>query len=235
MPPQSRAARREDLTARVVAVGRRHLGEHGAAALSLRAVTRELGMVSSAVYRYVANRDELLTLLVVDAYTEQADGVDAAVAQAGDRPWDQRLLAGALAFRAWGVAEPARYALLYGSPVPGYAAPPEITIAPGTRVLTTLLALVAEGVASAEVVDGPSGVALTGPLAADLARVAHDVGLPAGPDVLARAVSLWACLVGSVSLEVFGQYGTETFTEAAALFEHHVCGAIAHLRGVAGP
>ena len=66
---------------RVLEIGRQHLADYGAAALSLRAVTRDLGMVSSAVYRYVASRDELLTLLVVDAYTELGDAVDARLAE----------------------------------------------------------------------------------------------------------------------------------------------------------
>ena len=76
-----RARRRDDVTRRVLEIGRQHLTEYGAAALSLRAVTRDLGMVSSAVYRYVASRDELLTLLVVDAYTELGDVVDARLAE----------------------------------------------------------------------------------------------------------------------------------------------------------
>ena len=138
--PTTRARRREDVTARVLEIGREHLAEHGAAGLSLRAVTRDLGMVSSAVYRYVANRDELLTLLLVDAYGAQADAVDAAVAAAADQRWHDRVLAAAHAFRAWAVAEPSRYALLYGSPVPGYAAPAEVTNEPGTRVIGVLLA-----------------------------------------------------------------------------------------------
>ena len=99
MPP-TRARRREDVTARVLEIGRGHLAEHGAAGLSLRAVTRDLGMVSSAVYRYVANRDELLTLLLVDAYGAQADAVDAAVASASDQRWHDRVLAAGHAFRA---------------------------------------------------------------------------------------------------------------------------------------
>ncbi|QKE83193.1 TetR/AcrR family transcriptional regulator [Arthrobacter sp. NEB 688] len=151
MPPTSRADRRRETEARIVEVGRRHLASEGAAGLSLRAVTRELGMVSSAVYRYVAHRDELLTLLVVDAYTELADTVDAAVAAAADRPWDERVVVAGTAFRAWAVGEPARYALLYGSPVPGYEAPPERTVEPGTRVTLLVLRLLAEGVAAGDV------------------------------------------------------------------------------------
>ena len=109
----TRARRREEVEARVLEIGRVHLAAHGAAGLSLRAITRDLGMVSSAVYRYVANRDELLTLLLVDAYGAQADAVDAAVAAASGQPWTQRVLAAAHAFRRVGGsrAQPLRPAL----------------------------------------------------------------------------------------------------------------------------
>ena len=75
-PERARARTIED----IVRLGREHLALHGAAALSLRAVARDLGVVSSAVYRYVENREELLTLLLIDAYNELGDEVDAAVA-----------------------------------------------------------------------------------------------------------------------------------------------------------
>lgn len=109
----------------IVRIGRAHLATDGAAALSLRAVARDLGVVSSAVYRYVASRDELLTLLVVDAFTELADEVDAAVAGERDTSALRRFETIARAVRAWALREPSRYALLYGSPVPGYHAPAE--------------------------------------------------------------------------------------------------------------
>ena len=209
--PTTRARRREDVTARILDIGRQHLAQHGAAGLSLRAVTRDLGMVSSAVYRYVANRDELLTLLLVDAYGAQADAVQAAVASAADQRWSERLLAAAHAFRAWAVAEPSRYALLYGSPVPGYAAPPEVTLEPGTRVIGTLMSLVAEGVARGDVPDRPAPHLPPDPLAGDLRLVGADVGMATDPAVLARALLLWSVVVGGTSLEVFGQYGADSF------------------------
>ncbi len=218
----SRAEHRRAVEARIVEIGRRHLAEEGAAGLSLRAVTRDLGMVSSAVYRYVANRDELLTLLLVDAYTEQADAVAAAVVAAGDRSWDERVVVAGTAFREWAVRDPSSYALLYGSPVPGYEAPAERTVEPGTRVVIGLARLVDEGVRAGEVVaDGPVAVA-DERLAADLALVAAETGLDAGPDVLARAMTLWAVLVGGTSLEVFGQYGKDTFAAPGALLEQQL-------------
>lgn len=217
----TRAQRRQDVTDAILEIGRRHLAQEGAAALSLRAVTRELGMVSSAVYRYVANRDELLTLLVVDAYTDLADAVDDAVAAASRRSWTERVVVAALAFRAWAVADPARYALLYGSPVPGYVAPAERTTEPGTRVVVLLGTLVAEGVARGDVTV-TSGVPLPRALAPGLTAIADETGMAGGPAVTARAVHLWSTLIGAVSLEVFGQYGPEGPPEPAALLEHQV-------------
>jgi AcrR family transcriptional regulator len=227
----TRARRREDVTARILQIGREHLAEHGAAGLSLRAVTRDLGMVSSAVYRYVANRDELLTALLVDAYGAQADAVQAAVTSASDDRWPERLLAAAQAFRAWAVAEPSRYALLYGSPVPGYVAPPEVTVEPGTRVIGILLGLVAEGVARGDVPDRPAPHDPPEPLAADLRAVGAEVGLDTHPAVLSRALLLWATVVGATSLEVFGQYGADTFRDPRQAYDQQVRMALDVLRG----
>jgi len=231
----TRVRRREEVEARVLEIGREHLAAHGAAGLSLRAVTRDLGMVSSAVYRYVANRDELLTLLLVDAYTAQADAVAAAVAAVAREPWHVRLAAAAHAFRAWAVDEPSRYALLYGSPVPGYAAPPEATLEPGTRVVGILLALVAEGVAAIEVPDGPAPHDPPEPLAADLRAVGAEVGLTTHPAVLSRALLLWATVVGGTSLEVFGQYGADSFRKPRQAFDQQVEMALGVLRGRLNP
>ena len=135
--PRERA--RAQTVADIVELGRKHLAEHGAAALSLRAVARDLGVVSSAVYRYVGSRDELLTLLLVDAYNELGDVVDAAVGSLPAEDFKGRFAALARAVRSWALREPARYGLLFGSPVPGYQAPAERTTAPGTRVVSSLV------------------------------------------------------------------------------------------------
>ena len=99
---------RERIETQIIEVGRRHPLGHGAAGLSLRAVARDMGMVSSAVYRYVATRDELLTLLLVDGYQELADAVAHALDSVPDESHRQRLFMACNAFRSWAVAEPAR-------------------------------------------------------------------------------------------------------------------------------
>src|SRR5690242_3974174 len=141
----ARARARAELTLEIKRVARRQLTEVGAAALSIRAVTRELGMVSSAIYRYFPSRDDLLTALIVDTYDEVGEAAEQAAASTRGGV-EKRFGAVATAIRAWAVANPQDYALVYGSPVPGYAAP-EDTIAPAARVALAALQIVADGVA----------------------------------------------------------------------------------------
>lgn len=207
-------------------LGREHLAVHGAAALSLRAIARDLGLVSSAVYRYVKNRDELLTLLVVDAYNELGDEVDAAVGGVPPSDHAARFQALARAVRRWAVREPARYALLFGSPVPGYHAPAEQTTGPGTRVIRALVRIYDDAYRShgrgAALPGIMPGGDMPGPLPADLARIREEMQLEADDDLIVRGTLVWASLFGVVGFEVFGQYGAGTFSDPEQLFEQHV-------------
>lgn len=216
--PRERA--REQTLAEITRIGREHLATHGAAALSLRAVARDLGVVSSAVYRYVASRDDLLTLLVIDGYTELGAEVDTAVGGLPAADHRGRLHALARAVRTWALREPARYALLFGSPVPGYHAPAERTTGPGTRVIVALVGIIE---------DAQRAGALTVPdeavdpaLSVDLDRIRAEMGLIVPDELLARGVLVWAALFGAVNFEVFGQYGADTFADPAVLFGHHL-------------
>lgn len=210
---------RERIERRIVELGRRHLVTDGAAGLSLRAIARDLGMVSSAVYRYVASRDDLLTLLLVDAYTELADAVDDA-RQAAGGDWRAQLAAMAHAARRWAVHQPASWALLYGSPVPGYHAPRERTVGPGTRVVGALFTVVAAGVAAGDISSTKSPVPQ--PLSADFDSLRAEFDVTVGDGVLTKCLVLWAALVGAISLEVFGQYGSDTWTDPALAFDAQV-------------
>jgi AcrR family transcriptional regulator len=205
----------------IVRIGRAHLATEGAAALSLRAVARDLGVVSSAVYRYVSSRDELLTLLVVDGYDELGDAVDAALEPVDPADHVARMVAIGRAVRSWALAEPATYALLFGSPVPGYRAPAEQTTGPGTRVVRRLVEVWDDAWrAGAVSLDGEP--APSPRLGRDLARVRDEMGISAPEWLVARGVLAWAALFGCVSFEVFGQYGADTFAEPGDLFEHHL-------------
>jgi AcrR family transcriptional regulator len=201
----SRTARdraRIELTEEIKAVARRHLAEHGSAALSLRAVAREVGMVSSAVYRYFPSRDDLLTALIIDAYDAAGERAEAAESASRNHGVDVRWLKVCEAVRAWALANPHEYALIYGSPVPGYAAP-EATIGPASRVPLVLLRLLTDGVANGEIVAGETP-AMSRMLRSDFAQLRRTAA-PAVPDaVLSRGLAAWSQVLGNINLEMFG-------------------------------
>ena len=208
---------RDRIERQIVELGRRQLATTGAAALSVRAIARELGMVSSAVYRYVASRDELLTLLLVDAYSELADAVDEARAAHAGEAWRTQLMVMARAVRRWAIGQPASWALLYGSPVPGYHAPAELTIGPGTRVVGALFDVIAAGLAAGDVPTG--GLEISTSMAADFDAIRTEFAFGGNDAAVAKCFLSWATLVGAISLEVFGQYGADTLSDPDALFE----------------
>jgi AcrR family transcriptional regulator len=210
---------RQRIEAQIVELGRRQLATVGAAGLSVRAIARELGMVSSAVYRYVASRDALLTLLLVDAYSDLADAVGQARA-AADGGWRADVATIAHAIRGWALDQPAEWALLYGSPVPGYKAPAELTTGPGTRVIGMLFDAVATGVATGDIALTEHHVAQ--PMSTDLVHVRDEFGFPGDDALVIRCTAIWAMMIGAISLEVFGQYGTDTFTDPRALFDEQL-------------
>ena len=175
LPGGQRQESRQQIEGRIIDLGRRHLVDHGTAGLSLRAIARDLGMVSSAVYRYVSSRDELLTLLLVDAYSDLADAVDQAREGVPDS-WNEDVLAIARAARQWAVAHPARWALLYGSPVPGYHAPPERTVGVGTRVVGAFFDAIAAGIATGDV--RLTNDVVSQPMSSDFERIRQEFGFP---------------------------------------------------------
>ncbi|MBW5484980.1 TetR/AcrR family transcriptional regulator [Streptomyces bambusae] len=221
----ARERARIEVTAAIKDEARRQLAAEGAAKLSLRAVARELGMVSSALYRYFPSRDDLLTALIIDAYDSVGAAAEAARARTEDAPPRQSWIAVCQAVRSWALAHPHEYALIYGSPVPGYSAPQD-TIGPAARVGNTFIAVLRAAYAG-------RGLALP-PLPADLrpeaVRMTEDFaeGLP--PEVTAALVAAWAQLVGLISFELFGQFNR--VVEDRDTFFTHAAGQLAHATGL---
>lgn len=200
MTTGARARARAELTDQIKDVARRHVADTGAASLSLRAVAREVGMVSSAIYRYFPSRDELLTALIVDAF--DAVGAAAEASEGEGRSVERRWLDLAGAIRDWARAHPHEWALIYGSPVPGYAAPKD-TVDPAARVSLVFLRLLADGVAAGALPRGEP-METSRSVRADLRRL-RDLAAPGVPDeVLSRGLLAWTQLFGAISYELFG-------------------------------
>jgi AcrR family transcriptional regulator len=206
----ARARARAELTQEIKQEARRQLASRGAQGLSLRAVARELGMVSSALYRYFPSRDELLTALIIDAY--DALGAAAEDASAGQPATDfrGRWAAACHAIRNWALAHPHEYALIYGSPVPGYQAP-QATIAPAARVAGVAGGLLADAWREIRAAGGQApGLAPPPrplpPALAEQAAIVADAIAPGVPGtVIVRLLVAWTQLFGMISFELFGQ------------------------------
>ncbi len=221
VPRSARERARAEIMSEILRVGRLHLARDGAATLSLRAIARDLGMVSSAVYRYVPNRDALLTMLIIHAYDSVgADVEEADRAQARDDRIG-RFLAVCRAVRAWALANPHEYALIYGSPVPGYAAPQD-TIAPATRVPVVLVSILVD-VASAGA--APDSGRVSPATLASLAPMITFTDAQVPEDLLLRGLASWGTLLGTISLELFGHLHNVVDEDPAlrsAFFDHQM-------------
>lgn len=197
-----RARVRAEMIEEIKTVARRHLATDGAN-LSLRAVARDLGMVSSAIYRYFPSRDDLLTALILEAYVALGDTVEAADAAVDRDDLRGRWFAGCRAARAWALANPAEYALLYGSPVPGYAAPDD-TVEPAQRPPQTLLGILRDGLAAGQLTPPPADD-LPKPVQDDLAAIVASLFPEVPAALLARGMAGWTQLFGLISFELFGR------------------------------
>lgn len=215
MPPEESAAaipslrqrRRAVAVQEIVSTAERHITELGPAALSLRAVARSLGMTVQALYHYFPSRDDLVTALITKGYDDLADAVQAAADSAPDVPDLPRLVVATEGYRAWGIAHPERFQLLYGAPLRHYRAP---VGGPTTRANERMSAVfqremfagfTREQLAAADV------RGLSASFRAYLAQLPPD-GLGAlPPPAISLLLSAWGHMHGLVALEVFGHTG----------------------------
>ncbi|WP_149204291.1 TetR/AcrR family transcriptional regulator [Actinotalea subterranea] len=220
----ARERARAEFTADLLAAARARLVADGAAQLSLRAVARDLGVASSAVYRYVPSRDALLTALIVESYDAvgQAAEVAAARARADGADPAQTWLEVARAVRVWARDNRSAYELVYGTPVPGYRAPQD-TIAPALRIWGVIVDLVLAAADAGTLVEAgpdfdPAGRVTAGVYA--LAQQRREGLPPADPrpaaatdpaepseefaQVAVRTITLFSSLLGAISAELFG-------------------------------
>ncbi|MEU1086100.1 TetR/AcrR family transcriptional regulator [Streptomyces sp. NPDC005892] len=189
-----RARYRQQVRAEVKRCAREQIATAGASGLSLNAIAKQMGMSGPALYRYFAGRDELITELVRDAYRSIADAFVAAGEKAGPAGLAEVL-------RRWALEDPHRYFLVYGTPVPGYEAPEEITAIAGEMMSVLLGACAA---VTAPPGSGSEAEAFEAHLADHRAWAgAHP---DAAPAALRLALAFWSRLHGVLSLELAGHF-----------------------------
>jgi AcrR family transcriptional regulator len=224
-----RARLRAQTTEQILDAARRRLDTDGAAGVTLRAIARDLGTGVSSLYRYFGSRDELITALLVEAYNSQADAVAEAISEHGDPA--EALYAGLRAYREWSLANPSQFALAYGTPVPGYVAPGDRTIGPGTRVGGQIIALLTvlwrQDRLQASVLRQRDEL-LCAAERRDLQALADRRGYEIPCALLSLFVDLFVRLHGFVVMEVFGQLRPIT-QDPADVFDRTVSQAVGQL------
>ena len=196
-----RAVVRTETTAAIIRHARRQLETRGAANISLREIARDLDMASSAIYRYFESRDQLLTVLIIDAYNRLGAAIEDADTACDRDDLIGRWTAITQEFRAWALSNQADYGLVFGTPVPGYEAPAD-TNAAGLRYTNVVVQLVADATAQGCVseIELPK---IKG-LVSEYRNVKKAIGVNAPDTTLLAGLSAWASVFGAINLEIFG-------------------------------
>ncbi len=213
--PSPRERVRAEVTREILTVAKQHLGTFGAPALSLRAVARDVGMVSSAVYRYFPSRDDLLTALIVDGFEQIALTVEAADASVPATNFRARWSAVGNGVRSWALQHPHEYGLIYGTPIPGYVAPVD-TVVPVERTAITLVSILQDGVRLGVITSQPRSLSKAERAAMAPMKAAYP-DLPI--DVFARGLQSWMALIGMITFELFGHLNN-VVSEPSAFFNN---------------
>jgi AcrR family transcriptional regulator len=199
-PRPRRGAQQSNLQERILATAWKQIAEFGAPTLSLRAIARELEITAPAIYNYFPRRDDLVTALIIEAYTDFGDRQLAALDGAPASDPAGRLMAVGVAYRQWALNYPERYQLIFGTPIPGYAAPHEKVLPIAARSMTALVSVV-------EALHRQGRLRVPSALTVDPDRLAlfdewKKVGIEADIQSFSVAILIWGRVHGLVSLEI---------------------------------
>ena len=203
-PRTARDFARIELTRQILANARAQLAEVGPGELSVRQIARELGMASSAVYRYFPSRDHLITALLIQCYDESGAAVEVADAGVPRAQLHKRWVAASAALRDWALANRHEYALLYGSPVPGYTAPRD-TVPAAARVGVVLGRILGDAARAGELPEG-NGERDAALVSDETAAVLGGEHASLDETVRVRGLLAWSSLFGTISFELFGHF-----------------------------
>ena len=186
----------------IKAAARQQMAAEGTAAISLRGIARDLGVTAPALYRYFADRDDLITDLLLDAFNALADAMIAAEAAPPRDHYAERLIGVMTAYRDWALEHPTDFQLIYGNPIPGYVAPSEKTIPAATRAFDSVVSALGDALAASILKPPFPPDDVPSQITDALAGVAANEQYPYPPIVLYLAVYGWTRIHGMVILEL---------------------------------
>lgn len=230
MNPNRREKRRTATLDEIRATAWKQIGEMGAASLSLRGIAREMGMTAPGLYRYYKDRDALVTALLIDGFTAFSHALEAGRDSCAASDYTGRFRAMCKAYFLWAAQNPQKYALLFGTPIPGYLFAEEL----GPVAQHSFLIL--QGVIGTAYMAGKIKLPLTARPLPDLLNAHYEVltkmGMPHTPIVTHMALSAWSMIHGITSLYL-QQYLSSFLQEYVEVFVDFEIGKLARTLGFA--
>lgn len=227
-PKREYARERTDMMTQIKTVARQQMAEHGTAGLSLRGIAREMGITAPAIYNYFPRLDDLITALIVDAFTALADAIQAAELTVESETCGPKILTSCLAYREWAIAHPVDFQLIYGNPIPGYVAPAEITVPLARRPFDGLFRLFSEAYRAGELIVPAEYTPVPTSTSAHFATWLPEASYDFPHTLLCLLMSGWARIHGMVMLELFEHLGP-VVGDAAAFFRYEIDAFLCHL------
>jgi AcrR family transcriptional regulator len=213
----TRRARIRDATKEEIkAIARRQMAEQGTAAISLRGIAREMEVTPTALYRYFASHDDLITDLILDAYNAHADALEAADSKVAVAAYKSRMYAVLTAFRGWAIEHPTDFQLIYGNPIPGYHAPDEPTLEAARRNMAVVVNILNGAMEAGKL--KPQHTEIPQSVAEQITRAnSYDA-----PDMLVYIGMIgWARVHGIIMLELFNHI-QNVVGDTAAFYQHQL-------------
>lgn len=203
MTTSRRERLRESTREEIKSIARKHMQEQGTAAISLRAIARDMGLTVMALYRYFPSRDDLLTALILDTFNALADAMEQADYTQSRDAHANRIWAVMLAYRDWAIAHPVDFQLIYGNPVPEYHAPEEVTVAAARRGFDVVLKILGDALVAGQLVIPTTYHHLPPHVNQHMTQMieaaSYNVSLP----IVYIGVVGWARMHGMIMLELF--------------------------------
>lgn len=202
MNPNRREKKRIAALDEIRATAWKQIGEMGAASLSLRGIAREMGVTAPALYRYYKDRDALVTALLMDAFAAFSVALEAGRDACAVDDYAGRVRVMSKAYFKWAAENPQRYALLFGTPIPGYLFAEELGPV-AQRSFFVLQAVIGEAHAAGKITGELTAIRLPTRLKSQYDALSR-MGMPYGPAVTHLALSVWSIIHGITSLYLYG-------------------------------
>lgn len=204
----------------------KQVAEHDVPSLSLRAIARELGITAPAIYNYFARRDDLVTALIVDAFNSLGKSQKDSIQDVPDHELAARLTRLGFAYREWAITHPQRYLLIFGTPIPGYEAPADITVPAAAWSLVPLIETL-QAISTA----GRLRVERSAPPTPELRSMLEAWSRFTGgtePEVLYLALVVWSRVHGMVMLEL-GQQMPVFISDPGEVYRREILSLVGEL------